>query len=119
MGHRVVYFGEPSGSRTRRAAELAPADLDVGFVDPQSPSDIREAGLKDAEALITNGLLWTEDDIVSYLKTARNDVLESFGPMNEVILKMIDLIMLIAPVGVFALLASQVTQTPTADVLLN
>ncbi len=63
MGHRIIYFGEPSGARTKRAAELAPADLDVGFVDPESSPDVREAGLRDAEALITNGLLWTEEDI--------------------------------------------------------
>lgn len=30
--------------------------------------------------------LWSHDDVASYLKTARNDILESFGPMNEVIL---------------------------------
>jgi Na+/H+-dicarboxylate symporter len=41
-----------------------------------------------------------------------------FDGLNEVILKLIDLIMLAAPFGVFALLAAQVTATPTSDVLL-
>ncbi len=30
--------------------------------------------------------LWSEQDLADYLKTARNDMLESFGPMNEVII---------------------------------
>ncbi|WOJ94347.1 cytochrome c [Congregibacter variabilis] len=35
----------------------------------------------------TRGLgTWSEDDLTAYLKTARNDFLESFGPMNEVIM---------------------------------
>ncbi len=49
---------------------------------------------------------------------AAEPVKRFFDGLNEVILKMIDLIMLVAPIGVFALLASQVTQTPTVDVLL-
>jgi Na+/H+-dicarboxylate symporter len=38
-----------------------------------------------------------------------------FDSFNEVILKMIDLIMLAAPVGVFALLASLVVESPSVD----
>ncbi len=30
--------------------------------------------------------LWSHQDIADYLKTARNDFIESFGPMNEVIM---------------------------------
>jgi len=30
--------------------------------------------------------LWSHQDLKDYLKTARNDILESFGPMNEVII---------------------------------
>ena len=40
-----------------------------------------------------------------------------FDQLNEVILKLIDLIMLAAPIGVFALLASQVVNTPSWDVV--
>jgi phosphoglycerate dehydrogenase-like enzyme len=65
MGKKVIYFGEPTGSRTIRANELAPADLDVGYVDPTAPADQRREELKDAEALITNGLLWTTDQIAA------------------------------------------------------
>jgi Na+/H+-dicarboxylate symporter len=38
-----------------------------------------------------------------------------FDGLNEVILKMIDLIMLLAPIGVFALLAALVSEAPSAD----
>jgi proton glutamate symport protein len=42
-------------------------------------------------------------------------VKDFFDGFNEIILKMIDLIMLAAPVGVFALLASLVAESPSAD----
>ncbi|MDX1651541.1 MAG: dicarboxylate/amino acid:cation symporter [Brumimicrobium sp.] len=41
-----------------------------------------------------------------------------FDGFNEVILKLIDLIMLAAPVGVFALLASLVVEAPSADLFV-
>jgi len=45
-------------------------------------------------------------------------VKEFFDGFNEVILKMIDLIMLAAPYGVFALLAALVVESPSADLFL-
>ncbi|MFC4739834.1 dicarboxylate/amino acid:cation symporter [Flavobacterium ponti] len=42
-------------------------------------------------------------------------VKDFFDGFNEIILKMIDLIMLAAPVGVFALLSSLVAESPSAD----
>jgi Na+/H+-dicarboxylate symporter len=41
-----------------------------------------------------------------------------FDSLNEVILKMIDLIMLAAPYGVFALLAALVVEAPSADLFI-
>ena len=41
-----------------------------------------------------------------------------FDGANEVVLKMVDLIMLAAPVGVFALLASLVVESPSADLFV-
>jgi len=43
---------------------------------------------------------------------------EFFDSLNEVILKMIDLIMLAAPYGVFALLAALVVEAPSADLFI-
>ena len=46
---------------------------------------------------------------------AAQPVKDFFDSFNEVILKMIDLIMLAAPYGVFALLAALVVESPSAD----
>jgi len=43
-------------------------------------------------------------------------VKDFFDGLNDVILKLIDLIMLTAPVGVFALLAALVAESPSADI---
>ena len=48
--------------------------------------------------------------------TAAQPVKEFFDGLNEVILKLIDLIMLAAPFGVFALLAALVAEAPGLDV---
>ncbi|MFK8039578.1 MAG: dicarboxylate/amino acid:cation symporter [Crocinitomicaceae bacterium] len=45
-------------------------------------------------------------------------VKEFFSGVNEVILKMVDLIMLAAPYGVFALLAALVVEAPKADLFI-
>lgn len=45
-------------------------------------------------------------------------VKDFFDGLNEIILKLIDLIMLAAPVGVFALLAALVAETPSLDVFI-
>jgi proton glutamate symport protein len=51
--------------------------------------------------------------------TAAQPVKEFFRGLNEVILKMIDIIMKLAPLGVFSLLAAQVVATPSMDVLFG
>ncbi len=45
-------------------------------------------------------------------------VKDFFDGLNEVVLKLIDLIMLAAPYGVFALLASLVVESPSADLFI-
>lgn len=45
-------------------------------------------------------------------------VKDFFDALNEVILKMIDLIMLAAPYGVFALLAALIVEAPSADLFM-
>lgn len=46
-------------------------------------------------------------------------VKDFFDGLNEVILKLVDLIMLAAPVGVAALLAGIITESPSADILVS
>lgn len=55
------------------------------------------------------GLVLTPDEKAAPVKAV-------FDGLNEVILKLIDLIMLAAPIGVFALLAALVAETPSWDV---
>jgi len=45
-------------------------------------------------------------------------VKDFFDGLNDIILKMIDIIMLFAPFGVFALLAALVTEAPNADIFV-
>ena len=45
-------------------------------------------------------------------------VKDFFDGLNDIVLKMIDIIMLFAPFGVFALLASLVTEAPNADIFV-
>ncbi|MCS7080543.1 MAG: dicarboxylate/amino acid:cation symporter [Chloracidobacterium sp.] len=42
-----------------------------------------------------------------------------FDGLNEVILRLVDLVMLTAPVGVMALLATLITESPSADILVS
>lgn len=56
------------------------------------------------------GLVLTPDEKAAPVKAF-------FDGLNEVILRLIDLIMLAAPLGVFALLAALVAETPSWDVL--
>ena len=46
-------------------------------------------------------------------------VKDFFDGLNEVILKLVDMIMLAAPVGVAALLAGIITESPSADILVS
>jgi len=46
-------------------------------------------------------------------------VRDFFDGLNEVVLRLVDLIMLTAPVGVMALLAALVTESPSADILIS
>jgi Na+/H+-dicarboxylate symporter len=45
-------------------------------------------------------------------------VVDFFGGANEVIMKLIDIIMLFAPIGVFALLSALIVELPSPDLLL-
>ena len=51
MGSRVIYWGSASDPRTLRAREMAPPDLDVSFVDPDSDAHLARE-LADCEFII-------------------------------------------------------------------
>ena len=81
------------------------------------PSNIVDAATKNGAMLqviffsvfFGVGLILIEDEKSGPVK-------QFFDGFNEVILKMIDIIMLTAPYGVFALLAAQVVEAPSIDV---
>ena len=68
MGKEVIYYGEADGVRTVQARKLVPRDLDIGFVDPNWSNDKKIEAMKDALVLITNGLLWSTQDLAQMPK---------------------------------------------------
>ena len=73
--------------RNAFGAEQMNAHMSGGeYLDRVSSGEYRPWSAPNLTSFDRGLALWTQEDIVSYLKTARNDVLESFGPMNEVIL---------------------------------
>ncbi len=62
--------------------------------------------------LVGVGLMLVAEDKAKPVK-------DFFDGLNEVILRLVDLIMLAAPVGVMALLAALMTESPSADILVS
>ena len=52
MGHRILFVEDRDPARTLRARELAPPDLDVGFVSPSASPEELAVAFADCEALI-------------------------------------------------------------------
>ena len=68
-------------------AERAAAHMGGGeFLDLVARQHYRPWSAPNLTATERGLALWSEQDLADYLKTARNDMLESFGPMNEVII---------------------------------
>ena len=73
--------------RNSLGAERAAAHMGGGeFLDLVARQHYRPWSAPNLTATERGLALWSEQDLADYLKTARNDMLESFGPMNEVII---------------------------------
>ena len=73
--------------RNSLGAERAAAHMGGGeFLDLVARQHYRPRSAPNLTATERGLALWSEQDLADYLKTARNDMLESFGPMNEVII---------------------------------
>lgn len=73
--------------RNSLGAERAAAHMGGGeFLDLVARHHYRPWSAPNLTATERGLALWSEQDLADYLKTARNDMLESFGPMNEVII---------------------------------
>ena len=73
--------------RNNLGAERITAHMSGGeFLDLVGQEHYRPWSAPNLTATERGLALWSEQDLADYLKTARNDMLESFGPMNEVII---------------------------------
>ena len=73
--------------RNNLGAERVTAHMGGGeFLDLVGREHYRPWSAPNLTATERGLALWSEQDLADYLKTARNDMLESFGPMNEVII---------------------------------
>lgn len=137
IGLVLVNIIEPGGaiSEETRDELLVSYELDASK-NIASAQEQKDAGpLKAVEDLIPSNIFEAASDNGNMLqvivfaiffglalilipeKTAK-PVKDFFDGFNEVILKLIDLIMLVAPYGVFALLAALVVEAPSADLFM-
>ncbi len=103
--------------------EAAVAAKERGPLDPlvdMVPSNIFEAAASNGNMLqVIFFVIFFAIGIILIDEKKSAPVKAFFDGLNEVILKMIDLIMLAAPYGVFALLAALVVESPGGDVFIS
>ncbi len=63
MGHRIVIANDTDITRTNRAMELAPPDLDVGAVGSDLSPEERASALADCEVLVCPGSGFNDADL--------------------------------------------------------
>lgn len=114
----MAGFGDAAGSNISKAAEnkgKGPLSALVDIV----PENIVAAASSNGNMLqIIFFVIFFGIGIILIEKEKAAPVKAFFDGLNEVILKMIDLIMLAAPVGVFALLATLMVEAPSSDVFI-
>jgi Na+/H+-dicarboxylate symporter len=112
-------FSENADSKIEAAlntSERGPLDALVDMV----PSNIFEAASGNGNMLqVIFFVIFFAIGLILIPTEKSAPVKAFFDGLNDVILKMIDLIMLAAPVGVFALLAALVVESPGADIFIS
>ena len=63
MGHRILFVEDRDPARTLRARELAPPDLDVGFVSPSASPEELAAAFADCEVLVNPGAVFQTEHL--------------------------------------------------------
>lgn len=115
----MADFGGNAASKIEAAVsakERGPLDALVDMV----PSNIFEAASGNGNMLqVIFFVIFFAIGIILIDPKKAAPVKGFFDGLNEVILKMIDLIMLAAPYGVFALLAALVVESPGSDVFIS
>jgi len=114
----MVSFGKDAESKTLAAAETksrGPLQMLVDIV----PDNIFSATSSNGNMLqVIFFVIFFGIGLILIPSAAAAPVKSFFDAFNEVILKMIDLVMLTAPYGVFALLAALVAESPGFDIFI-
>jgi len=111
----VEAYGGEAESKRQAAAEQKSAGPLQALID-LVPSNIFEAASSNRNMLqVIFFAVFFGIGLILIPEEKSKTVKDFFDGFNEVILKMVDLIMLAAPYGVFALLAALVVEAPSAD----
>lgn len=111
----ISSFGEDAGTKIQFAEEQKESGP-LRALEDLIPSNIFNAASDNGSMLqVIVFALFFGIALIMIPKTKSEPVKQFFDGFNEVILKLIDLIMFTAPLGVFALLAGLVVEAPSAD----
>jgi Na+/H+-dicarboxylate symporter len=131
----VIRPGKMINEETRtRLVESYGSDADTKIMDAEAqrekgplqplidlvPSNIFLAATSNSNMLqVIFAVIMFGIGLLLIQKEKAQPVKDFFDGLNEVVLKLVDLIMLSAPIGVFALLAALIVEAPSKDVLVG
>ncbi|HSK71108.1 MAG TPA: dicarboxylate/amino acid:cation symporter [Pyrinomonadaceae bacterium] len=117
--NELIAGYQTDASRRIEAAEKQQAAGPLRFVEDLVPENFFAAASNNGNMLqVIFFALFVGIALVLIPQETSRPVKEFFDGLNAVVLKMIDIIMLLAPFGVFALLAALVAEAPSADLFL-
>lgn len=108
-------FAEDAGSRILDASKQADTGPLQALVDLVPDNIVAAAGNNGNMLQVIFFVIFFAIGLILIDPIRAKPVKDFFDGVNEVVLKLIDLIMLAAPVGVFALLAALVVEAPSQD----
>ena len=108
-------FGGDAGERIASASEQAAAGPLQALVDLVPENIVAAAGNNGNMLQVIFFVIFFAIGLILIDPVKAKPVKDFFDGVNEVVLKLIDLIMLAAPFGVFALLASLVVEAPSKE----
>lgn len=116
---RTTFVEKYGGDASQKIA-MAKNQKNTGplqFVEDLVPSNIIGAASSNKNMLqVIFFIIFFAIGLMLIPREKAKPLIDFFDGLNEVILKMIDIVMLTAPIGVFALMASLVVDSPSADI---
>lgn len=116
---RTTFVEKYGGDASQKIA-MAKEQKDTGplqFIEDLVPSNIIGASSSNKNMLqVIFFIIFFAIGLMLIPREKAKPVIDFFDGLNEVILKMIDIVMLMAPIGVFALMAALVVDSPSADI---